>query len=66
MPGKKKKSPPIEGVTKPLKTATFVLRMSPEEKAEVEQKVRVAAAQASGRLASPRRFGWGAPPSSMR
>ena len=34
----------MDGTTKPLKTATYLLRFTPEEKAELEQKVRVAAA----------------------
>jgi hypothetical protein len=35
----------MDGVSKPLKTATYLLRMTPEDKAELEQKVRVAAAR---------------------
>jgi hypothetical protein len=34
----------MEGTTKPLRTATYLLRFTPEEKAELEQKVRLAAA----------------------
>jgi hypothetical protein len=34
----------MDGTTKPLKTATYLLRFTPEEKAELEQKVRYAAA----------------------
>lgn len=34
----------MEGTTKSLKTATYLLRFTPEEKAELEQKVRMAAA----------------------
>jgi hypothetical protein len=34
----------MEGVTKPLKTATYLLRFTPDEKAALEQKVRRAAA----------------------
>ena len=34
----------MDGTTKPLKTATYLLRFTPEEKASLEQKVRVAAA----------------------
>ena len=33
----------MDGTTKPLKTATYLLRFTPEEKAELEQKVRYAA-----------------------
>ena len=29
----------MDGVTKPLRTATYLLRFSPGEKAELEQKV---------------------------
>jgi hypothetical protein len=35
----------MDGVSKPLRTATYLLRFSPEEKAELEQKVRRAAAE---------------------
>jgi hypothetical protein len=35
----------MDGVTKPLRTATYLLRFTPEEKAELEQKVRRAAAE---------------------
>ena len=34
----------MERTTKPLRTATYLLRFTPQEKAELEQKVRVAAA----------------------
>ena len=34
----------MDGVTKPLRTATYLLRFTPEEKAELEKKVRQAAA----------------------
>jgi len=34
----------MDGVTKPLRTATYLLRFTPEEKADLEQKVRRAAA----------------------
>jgi len=34
----------MAGTTKPFKTATYLLRFTPEEKAELEQKVRYAAA----------------------
>lgn len=34
----------MEGTTRPLRTSTYLLRLSPEEKAVLEQKVRVAAA----------------------
>lgn len=34
----------MTGTTKPLKTATYLLRFTPDEKAELEQKVRLAAA----------------------
>lgn len=34
----------MDGTTKPFKTATYLLRFTPEEKAELEQKVRYAAA----------------------
>jgi hypothetical protein len=33
-----------DGLTKPLRSATYLLRFTPEEKAELEQKVRLAAA----------------------
>lgn len=39
----------MDGTTKPLKTATYLLRFTPEEKAELEQKVRLAALSASRR-----------------
>ena len=34
----------MDGPTKSLKTATYLLRFTPQEKAELEQKVRYAAA----------------------
>ena len=34
----------MDGTTRTLKTATYLLRFTPEEKAELEQKVRLAAA----------------------
>ena len=34
-----------EGTTKPLRTATYLLRFTPEEKAQLERKVRIAAAE---------------------
>jgi hypothetical protein len=34
----------MDGTTKPLRSATYLLRFTPEEKAELEQKVRLAAA----------------------
>jgi uncharacterized protein YqfA (UPF0365 family) len=34
-----------EGTTQPLRTATYLLRFTPEEKAQLERKVRVAAAE---------------------
>lgn len=34
----------MDRTTKPLKTATYLLRFTPEEKADLEQKVRMAAA----------------------
>lgn len=34
----------MEGTTKPLRTATYLLRFTPDEKAALEQKVRIAAA----------------------
>jgi hypothetical protein len=40
----------MDGVSKPLKTATYLLRFTPEEKAELEQKVRVAAAMGDSPL----------------
>ena len=33
------------GTTTPLRTATYLLRFTPEEKAQLERKVRVAAAE---------------------
>lgn len=35
----------MEGVSKSLRTATYLLRFTPEEKEELEQKVRLAAAR---------------------
>lgn len=35
---------PLAGTSKPLRTATYLLRFTPEDKAELEQKVRYAAA----------------------
>ncbi len=35
----------MDGVSKSLKTATYLLRFTPEEKEELEQKVRRAAAR---------------------
>ncbi len=40
----------MEGTTKPLRTATYLLRFTHEEKAELEQKVRVAAARGKAPL----------------
>lgn len=40
----------MDGVSKPLKTATYLLRMTPEDKEELEQKVRVAAARGNSPL----------------
>ncbi len=40
----------MEGTTKPLRTATYLLRFTPEEKAVLEQKVRVAAAMGNAPL----------------
>jgi hypothetical protein len=34
----------MEGISKPLRTATYLLRFTPEEKAVLEQRVREAAA----------------------
>ena len=34
----------MDGTTRPLRTATYLLRFTPEEKAVLEQKVRIAAA----------------------
>jgi hypothetical protein len=34
----------MEGVSRRLKTATYLRRFAPEERAELEQKVRIAAA----------------------
>lgn len=36
---------PMEGTSRPRKTATYLLRFTPEEKAGLEQKVRRAAAE---------------------
>lgn len=41
---------PLAGTTKPFRTATYLLRFTPEEKAELEQKVRVAAAAGNSPL----------------
>ena len=35
---------PLVGTSKPLRTATYLLRFQPDDKAELEQKVRYAAA----------------------
>jgi hypothetical protein len=35
----------MDGVSKPLRSATYLLRFTPEEKQELEQKVRRAAAE---------------------
>jgi hypothetical protein len=35
----------MDGVTRPLRSATYLLRFTPAEKAELEQKVRRAAAE---------------------
>jgi hypothetical protein len=40
----------MDGVTKPLKSATYLLRFTPDEKEELEQKVRVAAARGNSPL----------------
>lgn len=40
----------MDRVTKPLRTATYLLRFTPAEKEELEQKVRVAAARRSSPL----------------
>lgn len=40
----------MDGVSKPLRTATYLLRFTPEEKEELEQKVRVAAARGNSPL----------------
>jgi hypothetical protein len=40
----------MEGTSKPLRTATYLLRFTPEEKADLEQKVRVAAAMGKSPL----------------
>ena len=37
-------------VSRPLKSASYLLRFTPEEKAELEQKVRVAAARGKSPL----------------
>jgi hypothetical protein len=34
----------MDGISKPLRTATYLLRFTPEEKAVLEQRVREAAA----------------------
>lgn len=35
---------PLAGTSKPLRSATYLLRFTPEDKAQLEQKVRYAAA----------------------
>ena len=35
----------MEGTSRPLRTASYLLRFTPEEKEELEQKVRLAAAR---------------------
>jgi hypothetical protein len=40
----------MEGTSKPLRTTTYLLRFTAEEKAELEQKVRVAAAMGKSPL----------------
>jgi len=40
----------MDGVTKPLRSATYLLRFTPAEKEELEQKVRVAAARGNSPL----------------
>ena len=37
--------PPVDEISKPLRSATYLLRFTPEEKEELEQKVRLAAAR---------------------
>lgn len=40
----------MDGVSKPLKSATYLLRFTPDEKRMLEQKVRLAAARGSSPL----------------
>lgn len=40
----------MDGVSQSLKSATYLLRFTPEEKEELEQKVRVAAARGNSPL----------------
>jgi len=40
----------VDGVSQSLKSATYLLRFTPEEKEELEQKVRVAAARGNSPL----------------
>lgn len=40
----------MDGVSQSLKSATYLLRLTPEEKEELEQKVRVAAARGNSPL----------------
>ncbi len=40
----------MNGVSKPLRSATYLLRFTPEEKQELEQKVRIAAARGNSPL----------------
>ncbi len=40
----------MDDLSKPLKSATYLLRFTPEEKGELEQKVRVAAARGNSPL----------------
>jgi hypothetical protein len=40
----------MDGVSKPLKHATYLLRFTPEDKAELERKVRLAAARGNSPL----------------
>lgn len=40
----------MEGTPKPLRTATYLLRFTPDEKAVLEQKVRIAAAMGNAPL----------------
>jgi hypothetical protein len=40
----------MDGVSKPLRSATYLLRFTPEEKEELERKVRLAAAQGDSPL----------------
>ncbi len=43
-------NPAAEAVCKPHRTAAYLLRFTPEEKAELEQKVREAAAESKSPL----------------